>query len=37
MPGPMEVLIAVGVCGLNNIGVNTRTGWYARTMSSAQR
>ncbi len=25
-PGPMEALIKVGACGLNNTDVNTRTG-----------
>ena len=29
-PGPGEVLIAVGACGLNNTDVNTRTAWYSR-------
>lgn len=32
----IAVLIAVGVCWLNNIAVNTRVGWYAQTVS-AQR
>lgn len=27
-PGPGEVLIRVGACGLNNTDVNTRTAWY---------
>ena len=35
VPGPMEVLIAVGACGLNNTDVNTRTGWYSRTVTDA--
>ncbi len=35
VPGPMEVLIAVGACGLNNTDVNTRTGWYSRTVTEA--
>ena len=34
-PGPMEVLIEVGACGLNNTDVNTRTGWYSRTVTEA--
>ena len=35
VPGPMEVLIEVGACGLNNTDVNTRTGWYSRTVTGA--
>ena len=35
VPGPMEVLIGVGACGLNNTDVNTRTGWYSRTVTEA--
>ena len=34
-PGPMEALIRVGACGLNNTDVNTRTGWYSRTVTGA--
>ncbi|RKF17272.1 alcohol dehydrogenase [Roseovarius spongiae] len=34
-PGPMEVLIRVGACGLNNTDVNTRTGWYSKAVSEA--
>ena len=34
-PGPMEVLIRVGACGLNNTDVNTRTGWYSRGVTEA--
>ncbi len=34
-PGPMEVLIKVGACGLNNTDVNTRSGWYSKTVSEA--
>ena len=34
-PDPGEVLIRVGVCGLNNTDVNTRSGWYSRTVSEA--
>ncbi|MEM7744356.1 MAG: alcohol dehydrogenase family protein [Pseudomonadota bacterium] len=33
--GPTEVLIRVGACGLNNTDVNTRTGWYSKTVSEA--
>ena len=28
-PGPGQVLIRVGACGLNNTDINTRTAWYA--------
>jgi hypothetical protein len=34
-PGPGEVLIRVGACGLNNTDVNTRTGWYSKAVSEA--
>lgn len=34
-PGPDEVLIEVGACGLNNTDVNTRSGWYSKTVSEA--
>jgi NADPH:quinone reductase-like Zn-dependent oxidoreductase len=34
-PGPGEVLIEVGACGLNNTDVNTRTGWYSKAVSEA--
>ena len=34
-PEPMEALIKVGACGLNNTDVNTRTGWYSRTVTEA--
>ncbi|MDU8945731.1 alcohol dehydrogenase family protein [Ovoidimarina sediminis] len=34
-PGPGEVLIAVGACGLNNTDVNTRTGWYSKAVREA--
>lgn len=27
-PGPDDVLIRVGACGVNNTDINTRTGWY---------
>lgn len=30
VPGPAEVLIRVGACGLNNTDVNTRTAWYSK-------
>lgn len=36
-PAPQrgEVLIWVGACGLNNTDVNTRSGWYSKTVSNA--
>ncbi|MEM9631146.1 MAG: alcohol dehydrogenase family protein [Pseudomonadota bacterium] len=34
-PGPGEVLIRIGACGLNNTDVNTRSGWYSKTVSDA--
>ncbi len=33
-PGPGEVLIAVGACGMNNTDINTRIGWYSRSVST---
>lgn len=33
--GPNDVLIRVGACGLNNTDVNTRTGWYSKTVTGA--
>ncbi len=33
VPGPGEVLIRVGACGLNNTDVNTRTAWYSKAVS----
>lgn len=35
VPGPEDVLIAVSACGLNNTDVNTRTGWYSKTVTGA--
>ena len=32
-PGPGEVLIRVGACGLNNTDINTRSGWYSDTVT----
>lgn len=32
--GTGEVLIAVGACGLNNTDVNTRTGWYSKSVAA---
>jgi NADPH:quinone reductase-like Zn-dependent oxidoreductase len=34
-PGPGEVLVRVGACGLNNTDVNTRTGWYSKEVETA--
>ncbi|QFT30344.1 D-arabitol-phosphate dehydrogenase [Labrenzia sp. THAF82] len=34
-PSDGEVLIKVGACGLNNTDVNTRSGWYSKTVSAA--
>lgn len=34
-PGPQEVLIKVGACGLNNTDVNTRSGWYSKSVDEA--
>ena len=34
-PGPDEVLIRVGACGVNNTDINTRLGWYAPTGGKA--
>ncbi|MEM7509262.1 MAG: alcohol dehydrogenase family protein [Pseudomonadota bacterium] len=33
VPGPNQVLIEVGACGLNNTDVNTRSGWYSKAVS----
>ncbi len=35
VPGDKEVLIKVSACGLNNTDVNTRTGWYSSSVSTA--
>ena len=32
-PSPGEVLVRVHACGLNNTDVNTRTGWYSKSVS----
>ena len=34
-PGPMDVIIKVAACGLNNTDVNTRSGWYSKAVSEA--
>jgi NADPH:quinone reductase-like Zn-dependent oxidoreductase len=33
VPGIGEVLIEVGAAGVNNTDINTRTGWYSRTVT----
>lgn len=33
-PGPGEVLIRIGACGLNNTDINTRTAWYSDRVKS---
>ncbi len=35
VPALGEVLIKVGACGLNNTDVNTRSGWYSKTVTGA--
>jgi NADPH:quinone reductase-like Zn-dependent oxidoreductase len=32
-PGPGEVLLRVGACGMNNTDINTRTAWYSRSVT----
>ena len=34
-PQPHEVLIKVSACGLNNTDINTRSGWYSKSVSGA--
>ena len=34
-PGPDQVLIRVAACGLNNTDVNTRSGWYSKSVTEA--
>jgi NADPH:quinone reductase-like Zn-dependent oxidoreductase len=34
MPGPGEVLIRVAAAGINNTDINTRIGWYSKTVRS---
>ena len=34
-PKANEVLIEVGACGINNTDINTRIGWYSKSVSSA--
>ena len=35
VPGRDEVLVEVGACGMNNTDVNTRMGWYSKSVSRA--
>jgi NADPH:quinone reductase-like Zn-dependent oxidoreductase len=32
-PAPGEVLIEVAACGMNNTDINTRTGWYSKSVT----
>ncbi|NNL48367.1 MAG: zinc-binding dehydrogenase [Acidimicrobiia bacterium] len=32
--GPGDVLIRVAACGMNNTDINTRTGWYSKSVTS---
>jgi len=34
-PGPGEVLIRVAAAGVNNTDINTRTGWYSKSVGEA--
>ncbi len=34
-PGAGEVLIGVAACGINNTDINTRVGWYSRSVTGA--
>lgn len=33
--GPDDVLVGVVACGMNNTDINTRTGWYSKTVTAA--
>jgi len=33
-PGPTEVLIRVGAAGVNNTDINTRIGWYSKSVTT---
>jgi NADPH:quinone reductase-like Zn-dependent oxidoreductase len=35
VPTGQQVLVRVSACGLNNTDVNTRTGWYSKTVDQA--
>ena len=32
-PGPGDVIVRVGACGLNNTDINTRTAWYSKSVT----
>ena len=34
-PGHRDVLVRVAACGMNNTDINTRVGWYSRSVTSA--
>lgn len=34
-PGPGEVLVRVGAAGVNNTDINTRIGWYSKTVEGS--
>lgn len=34
-PGPGEVLIKIGAAGVNNTDINTRIGWYSKTVEGS--
>lgn len=34
-PGAGEVVIAVAACGMNNTDINTRSGWYSKSVDTA--
>ncbi len=33
--GPRDVLVRVAACGINNTDINTRVGWYSRSVTTA--
>ena len=33
-PGANEVLMSVAACGMNNTDINTRTGWYSKSVTT---
>lgn len=35
MPDSDQVLIKIAACGLNNTDINTRTGWYSKSVTTA--
>ena len=34
-PGARDAVIEVGACGMNNTDVNTRVGWYSKSVTAA--